>query len=81
MQNAIQNGEMLTDAFLLEQAVNWTVVHERRLPADQVKLVHDPFLADVVLRHTPPSVADPLVHVLGEADEIGIVDSAGYGAS
>jgi hypothetical protein len=67
---AIRQGETLSDAFLLDQAVNWTVVGERRLPPERVALVADPFLADVELRHTPPSVSDPLVHVLAAAEEM-----------
>jgi hypothetical protein len=67
---AIRSGKALTDDFMLEQAVNWTVASHRWLPADQVKLVHDPFLAEFALRHTPASVADPLLHVLAAAEEM-----------
>jgi hypothetical protein len=68
--NAIRNGERLTDEFLLDQAVNWTVTSGRRLPADQVSLVHDPFIAPIALRYTPSSASDPLTHVLGAAEEM-----------
>ena len=32
--------------------------------------MHDPFLAEFALRHTPASVADPLLHVLAAAEEM-----------
>jgi hypothetical protein len=67
---AIRRGEPLTPAFLQDQAVNWTVKHEKRIPAAEVTLVADPFLAAIELRHTPPAAADPLLRLLGVAEEI-----------
>lgn len=67
---AIRSGQPLSAAFLVDQAVNWTVTAGRRLRPDEVRLVEEPILADIALRYGGSSLGDPLVPILAAAEEI-----------
>ena len=57
---SVRDGGLLDAATLAEQAVNWSIRRDAWLPAAEVELVDDPFLASFELRYTPPGAAAPL---------------------
>lgn len=65
----IAAGRPIDASYLRAATVNLNVALERRRDADSVALVDDPFIADVVLRYTPPEPADALPLVIAAVEE------------
>jgi Glycosyl transferase family 2 len=67
---AVVENRAVDDEMLRRFAVNWSVQRQKWTALSAVELVDDPFLAPIVLRHSPPRAADPLPLVLSATERI-----------
>ena len=72
----IVSGGPLDSAFFRASAVNFNVDATRRVEADSVTLVADPFLADLALRYTSAEPADPMPLVLAAIEQLAGLEAS-----